>query len=1151
MPTASTRRPRTPQAAAPTDLAPAEMPATNAPAKKTRKPAAPRRSAATAAASAPAPVVETSPLPPPVAKSPARSAAKPATPPAAKNAAKEPAKKAAKETAREAPKETAPKAAAKRAARTADQTTAPARPARKRTAAPAAAPEVVEASAVEVPAAPAPVPAAAARTPVKKAARKAATTTSKEMTDTVAVKAPAKKASAASTAAKKTAPRKSPARQAAAQPQPQPQPTPTPTPAVEAAAADEAVIAPELLQATTAAPAVATPEAATPAPAARRRSRKAAPATPASLAGASADAQALAAPAAVEVPPTVDAAPEPEVAAAVHEAEPAPMKAAPRRRRRSEAPLPSPAPAEVPPASDTPAVEQAGAAIPTAPAEAAAQAESVESVEPVDVAPPGEAVDGEATPVEAPARNRQRRRRGRKEPGASATVETAEPVAQDAAAEPAPASAEAPAAQEPPPAPPAPPVLPPRPLLPLADADRYACEALDPDALLGRHRVTDRRTGAVHELLLRGLSEGDNHCDCSAFASDDQGRCPHLDTRLSTLLDLGPEAHAALLQGWQPPHSELHLRYGAERRIAWRPGSSCPAELQALAAAACDASGQLGHHAATSVQQLQQRAAELGHRLQVDPAVWAQLGEAHDAQRRVMALEAAYPAGPADATLLQGLLRQPLAAHQVEAALVAACAGRCVLADEPGLGKIAQVLATLALQRRHFGAERLLVAAPAEWLRRWQRAIVRWTSLAVRTGLDDLATSSEPMLRLVSLDELQRSADAVAAWSPDVLVIDEGPLDNPPWLGDSAAALLRLDVPATLVVLRRPIEARPDAVEALVRWLDPLRLGPTRRLLEAHARPGAAGTAPVWQELDHLGDTLLPLLLRRRRAAQGTGPSTSMSTGATAANHPADDDVHTLALTPAQAARHQAERARAERIVARWERVGDLSSREQRDLLAALQGMSQACTLVEDDADAPGPKTEALLALIAEVSAQAPDTQLVVFSQWPAALSRLGQALAQQGIGSLTLLAELSDAALADAAAHFRADARCRVALVADEVLPRLQLDHAHAGLVHLDRPWQAQRLAERLAAALPREAADPGAESAAEASVPVLHLVAEASIEEALLDAQTAALAWGAATPASTTLAALLAQPAGGAFLNGSALTAVVQQVRELLRGI
>ncbi|HMZ01484.1 MAG TPA: hypothetical protein PLU79_17680, partial [Burkholderiaceae bacterium] len=132
--------------------------------------------------------------------------------------------------------------------------------------------------------------------------------------------------------------------------------------------------------------------------------------------------------------------------------------------------------------------------------------------------------------------------------------------------------------------------------------------------------------------------------------------------------------------------------------------------------------------------------------------------------------------------------------------------------------------------------------------------------------------------------------------------------------------------------------------------------------------------------------------------------------------------------------------------------------------------------------------------------------------------------------------------------ARFAGEPACRVALVADAVLPRLHLDHADAGLVHLDRPWQPGRLAERLHCVLPMAGADEA--QAAAAAVPVLHLIAESSLEEALLDQQTS-LATPGGEPGAAEVARLLDHPAAGAFLSGSALARLVQQLREVLQAI
>lgn len=717
----------------------------------------------------------------------------------------------------------------------------------------------------------------------------------------------------------------------------------------------------------------------------------------------------------------------------------------------------------------------------------------------------------------------------------SETVEAAEPAAEpvdegrpELAAEPV-----------------APPPLPPLPAWPLADLERFVTEAVDPAAPFGPHRVTDRRSAAVHAVHLRGLAVGDNDCDCADFALSDDAACPHLHSLLAAQVAHGSLVHAALLAGTAPAHSELQLRYGVERQVVWRPGSACPAELSRLAARLLDEQGRLLPGDAAVAQRLQRRAAELGHRLDVSDAVWQHLGELHDAQRRLLTLEAAYPTGPADITLRHGLLRHPLAAHQVEAALLAASAGRCVLADEAGLGKIAQALAALALLRRHFGAERLLIAVPPELRRRWHRAVARWGNVPVRHGLEDLADASAqapgPLLRIVGLDELLQKIDRVAAWAPDALVLDEGALDEAPWLGRSGAQLARLDLAATLVITRRRLDNRPEALETLVRWLDPQRSGATRRLLAQHRRDGAdAG----WTDLANIGQTLLPLLIGRQRPA-GTAAGAEL-----ALPHAAGDDVHTLALSPEQAARHQLGRVQATRLVERWERVGDLSSREQRELLGAVQAMRRSCVAQADGAGhGVDPKTAALLALIDELGAHDPAPRLVVCSQWASALQPLAQALAARGVEALGFDAVLDDATLADRAARFASEPACRVALVADAVLPRLHLDHADAGLVHLDRPWQPGRMTERLHCVLPMNG-HAEAQAAAAATVPVLHLIAESSLEEALLDQQTSLAAPGS-EPDAAEVARLLDHPASGAFLSGAALGRLVQQLREVLQAI
>ena len=185
---------------------------------------------------------------------------------------------------------------------------------------------------------------------------------------------------------------------------------------------------------------------------------------------------------------------------------------------------------------------------------------------------------------------------------------------------------------------------------------------------------------------------------------------------------------------------------------------------------------------------------------------------------------------------LLGLLAQPLNRHQAEAALLAACAGRCALADDAGLGKAAQALGALVLQVRYFGVERVLIAAPADRQRRWKRLLQQLLGLTLdssggavlQLGVGTGACVAQ--LRLVALVDLVADPGIAPwqAWAPQLLLVDEGSLDMPPWSGPIASALQALEVPALLVLLRSPLaQHAPESIVQLLEWLDPLRLGPT------------------------------------------------------------------------------------------------------------------------------------------------------------------------------------------------------------------------------------------------------------------------------------------------------------------------------------
>lgn len=401
-------------------------------------------------------------------------------------------------------------------------------------------------------------------------------------------------------------------------------------------------------------------------------------------------------------------------------------------------------------------------------------------------------------------------------------------------------------------------------------------------------------------------------------------------------------------------HSTVVLLDGDQRQLRWIAGSSCPEALHAAASACTDEAGLLQLDNDDALPTLLREAAAAGHPLQVDPAAWQQLARRRDARRRLFVLEHAYPDGPAS-TALQTLLRAPLAPFQAEGALFAACAGRALLADERGLGKTVQALAAAVLLHRHAGVERVLIHCSADQRLSWQREAARFLGAAA------------PEWRVVSDEPGGPHAEAIDAWKPGLVVIDE-PARLARWD--------RIDAPFALVLCGTPLDGDAALAEALVDYLDRHREGPLARL-----RTRAADTT--------LDEALQALMLRRRRAeVQQQLPARVVS-------------ERVLALGPLQRAVHDRAAAAARAVLAAWRRTRHLTDAQQWELGSAMQVMRDACHRAEPGrADSPLAEhtLSALIVLTSELLGHA-GLRIAAIAPRPADAALIAERLAQAGQG--------------------------------------------------------------------------------------------------------------------------------------------------------
>jgi hypothetical protein len=94
--------------------------------------------------------------------------------------------------------------------------------------------------------------------------------------------------------------------------------------------------------------------------------------------------------------------------------------------------------------------------------------------------------------------------------------------------------------------------------------------------------LVNRQTKREYRVAIRGMNCGDNFCSCPDFAVNTLGTCKHIEFTLATL-SRKPGGPKALAHGFSPAYSEVYVRYGAKREVAFKAGSECPAALRTLA----------------------------------------------------------------------------------------------------------------------------------------------------------------------------------------------------------------------------------------------------------------------------------------------------------------------------------------------------------------------------------------------------------------------------------------------------------------------------------------------------------------------------------------------------------------------------------------
>lgn len=264
-----------------------------------------------------------------------------------------------------------------------------------------------------------------------------------------------------------------------------------------------------------------------------------------------------------------------------------------------------------------------------------------------------------------------------------------------------------------------------------------------------------------------------------------------------------------------------------------------------------------------------------------------------------------------------------------------------------------------------------------------------------------------------------------------------------------------------------------------MQFVDRYRLGPTFRLLHEHQVRDPVGKVVGYTGLDRIGQTLAPVLLRRKKDE-------------VLDQLPGRIDTNVFVpMTELQRKYHTENMEIVARIVQKWRRYRFLSEADQRRLMIALQMMRMSCdsSYLIDKKNDEGRKADEAAELLDEVF-ERPETKAVVFSQWLGMHELLRRRLAGRKWKHILFHGGVPGGKRKELVDRFREDPDYRAFLSTDAGGVGLNLQHASV-VLNMDLPWNPAVLEQRIGRVHRLGQTQP---------VRVVNFVAQGTIEEGML---------------------------------------------------
>ena len=607
-----------------------------------------------------------------------------------------------------------------------------------------------------------------------------------------------------------------------------------------------------------------------------------------------------------------------------------------------------------------------------------------------------------------------------------------------------------------------------------AKAGRFVIENRTKRRVFSDYYVSNPESGGKYEVEIKGFDTGDNTCTCPDFKANTLGTCKHIEAVLELLKDDLP-AHLQKKKA-TVTRPEVYLHYGEQLLLGLHLPARHSDKLAQLSGRFFDEKG---------LWTAKGRYEDLIHDIERVPEEITVLSDAMEFIEReveraeLLRKEQVWLAELAAGTLDLGLLSIPLYDYQLRGALFLACRGRSILGDDMGLGKTIQTLAAVELLARERGIGRVLVVAPSSVKYQWETEIRKFTKRAVQvidgspeTRKDQYA--EDTFYRLVNYEQVVRDREAINAWKPQVVVLDEAQrIKN--WESKTSKEVKKLQSRYAMVLSGTPLENRLEELYSIVQFVDERRFGPAYQFLSDHRVLDENGNLKGYRNLDAIREKLEPIFLRRTRSEVLTQlPART-------------DNTVFVELSDEQRPPYDDQKTTLARLLQK----GYLTDLDRKRILACLVNLRTICdsTFLFDRQTHVSPKLDEFAEFLPELLEEE-HHKVVVFSQWETMLHETATVLDRLKVRYVMLHGGLPGKERKAVLEEFQTDPACRVFLSTDAGGTGLNLQIADT-VVNLELPWNPAVLEQRIARVHRMGQSRP---------VRVINLVTRGTIEERVL---------------------------------------------------